>query len=59
MVTVASNIGQAMPELRLEMAKAAVDAAPEPAIHVAQYYAHVLAEAHDNVDSDNSINGLS
>lgn len=58
-VTVASNIGQAMPELRLEMAKAAVDAAPEPAIHVAQYYAHVLAEAHDNVDSDNSINGLS
>jgi MFS family permease len=46
MIQVAAEIGQAFPELRVGMAKAAVEAAPELATQVAQYYAHVLSDEH-------------
>jgi len=48
-VDVAAEIGQAIPELRVAMARAAIAAAPESATQVAEYYASVLAEEHDAV----------
>jgi len=58
-VDVAAQIGQAIPELRVAMAKAAIAAAPESATEVAEYYASVLAQEHEAVrpadrEEDNS-----
>jgi MFS family permease len=43
-VFVAMQIGEALPELRSEMARIAVESAPESATQVAEYYAKVLSE---------------
>ncbi|MGB0468338.1 MAG: MFS transporter [Pontibacterium sp.] len=58
-VAVAAEIGCTIPELRVEMARVAVEAAPESATEVAAYYAQVLADEHEAVrpadrDEDNS-----
>jgi MFS family permease len=48
-VDVAIQIGTSLPELRVEMARIAVEAAPESATEVAQYYAQVLADEYDSI----------
>jgi len=57
-VSVARDISEAMPELRCEMARVAVESAPETATQVAEYYAQILNEEQeaarpaDRVDDD-------
>jgi MFS family permease len=48
-VTVAEEIGQAFPELRVVTTKAAMEVVPESALEMAEYYAHLLAEEHEAV----------
>jgi len=43
-VSVARDISESMPELRCEMARVAVESAPESATQVAEYYAQILNE---------------
>jgi MFS family permease len=46
-IEVAAEIGRSFPDLRVDMAKVAVEAAPESATQVAEYYAQVLSEEHE------------
>ncbi|MDP2561794.1 MFS transporter [Psychrobium sp. 1_MG-2023] len=47
-VSVAMQISESFPELRNEMARVAVESAPESATQVAEYYANVLAQEQHN-----------
>jgi hypothetical protein len=48
-VPVAIEIGRVLPELRLEMAKIAVENAPESATQIREYYMQLLNEEHDAI----------
>jgi len=63
-VSVAQDISESIPELRCEMARVAVESAPENATQVAEYYAQILSEEQetqrpaDRVDEDNDQEAL-
>mgnify|MGYP002640535632 CR=1 FL=1 len=48
-VPAAAEIGRALPELRIEMARIAAESAPESATHVAEYYSRMIAEEREAV----------
>ncbi len=43
-VEVAIEVGRVFPEMRIDMARIAVESAPESATHVAEYYSDLIAE---------------
>jgi MFS family permease len=45
----AAEIGRDLPELRAQMAKIAMEAAPDSAVQVAEYYAEILAEEREEI----------
>ncbi|MDO6563151.1 MFS transporter [Amphritea sp. 1_MG-2023] len=48
-VPVAIEVGRVFPDMRIEMARIAVESAPESATQVAEYYAHLIAEERESI----------
>lgn len=48
-VPVAIEVGRVFPDKRIEMARIAVDSAPESATQVAEYYARLIAEERESI----------